>query len=186
MHEALRHHTLLQLKAGGAPSTPGLVMGNSPCRDVNTKFRGDVGGGSVTLRNLLVGTRGTARETRRLPSDDDNTQACAASGPVDHPALSVAKSPPANSSPMSTVHRLMTELLGVASEFRRLHSYSEDGTEVDADKDDEAGSLVASAVSFQSGILYLLGYGTELAVPLWAVTDLPECNRCTASEPQNF
>lgn len=186
MHEALRHHTLLQLKAGGTPPTPGLVMGNSPCRDANTKFRGDGGGGSVTLRNLLVGTRGAARESRRLPSDNDDAQACAVSSPVDHPALSVAKGPPANSSPMSTVHRLMTELLGVATEFKRLHNYSEDGTEVDADKDDEAVSLVASAVSFQSGILYVLGCCTEFAVPLWSVTDLSSCKRCTTSEPQHF
>jgi len=144
MHEALRHHTLLQLKAGGPPPAPGLSLGSNPAKDANTKFRGDSGRG-VTLRNLLVGNRSSCtQESRRLPNDDiDDTQAC---------SVAVVKDSSVSASHMSSVHRLMTELLGAATEFRRLHSGSEDCD--DDDKDDEVLSLVAAAVSQ----FYVLSY----------------------------
>lgn len=147
MHEALRHHTLLQLKAGGSPPAPGLSLGSNSAKDANTKFRGDSGGG-VTLRNLLVGNRSSCiQESRRLPSDDiDDTQAC---------SLNVFKDSSVSASHMSTVHRLMTELLGAATEFRRLYSGLEDG-DADDDKDNEVLSLVAAAVSQFYVLSYML------------------------------
>lgn len=129
MHEALRHHTLLQLKTGGPPpaSTSGGAI-NCP-KDVNTKFRGDSGSG-MTLRNLLAGNRvGSVNQ-------------CS----VEQTAMQTTKVPSGSSSSMSAVHRLMAELLGAASEFRRLHITSEGG-DADADPDDEVFTLIAAAVS---------------------------------------
>lgn len=126
---------MLQLKSRGPSPAPGSSLGSTPAKDANTKYRGDIGGG-VTLRNLLGNRSSCVREFQKLPSDDiDDTQVCSGA---------VFKDLPGSASHMSTVHRLMTELLGAAAEFKRFHSSSEDG---DADDKDDEVSLVELAVS---------------------------------------
>lgn len=131
MHEALRHHTLLQLKTVGAPpAVPGSVIISNCSRDDAAKYRGNVVGG-ISLRNLLPGgSRGAVRELRR-PADENNDT----SGPSSSAVVTCNSNTAADSwgvdmagccsetsgSPTSAVQRLMVELLGAADEFRRLH-----------------------------------------------------------------
>ncbi|CAH1731639.1 E3 ubiquitin-protein ligase mind-bomb-like isoform X1 [Aphis gossypii] len=139
MHEALRHHTLLQLKAVGAPPPPGVGYGNSR-RDPNTKFRTDGGGGTL-LRNFLAGNR-VVREFREVTNEINQpytvsvtttTSPC----PVETARTLWAAKGPAYiemfASPISAVQRLMAELLGAADEFRRLRI----STNGDVDSDDD-------------------------------------------------
>lgn len=135
MHEALRHHTLLQLKTVGTPvavaaAASGSAVTGNGSRDDAVKYRGNVVSG-ISLRNLLPGNRGAGRETRRLA--DENNDPCGPSSvaaAVCNPNTATDqwgadKCGPASSdtsgSSTSAVQRLMVELLGAADEFRRLH-----------------------------------------------------------------
>lgn len=156
MHEALRHHTLLQLKTVGPSPSPGAGVGNHP-RDSNTKFRSDSGCG-VTLRNILAGNR-AMREYRDLPQQSYDQYDLISQTSTTRPyPVETATEQWANSgssytgtftSPVSTVQRLMVELLGAADEFRRLHiSASDDDGDIDGDKrDDEITSATTTEVS---------------------------------------
>jgi len=148
MHEALRHHTLLQLKTVGTPPPPGVGLGNSP-RDPNTKFRFD-GGGGISLRNILAGNR-VVRDYAQLANDGENlyssvsrtvtSQPC----PVEQAASLWAAKGPAYlemfASPVSAVQRLMAELLGAADEFRRLRIGSSSDNDVDDNNDNDLATV---------------------------------------------
>lgn len=144
MHEALRHHTLLQLKTVGTPPPPGVGLGNSP-RDPNTKFRSD-GGGGISLRNILAGNR-VVRDYRELSDDSENMYSTVSRTVTSHPcpveqatALWAAKGPAyleMFASPVSAVQRLMAELLGAAEEFRRLRINSSSDNDADDNKDSD-------------------------------------------------
>lgn len=128
MHEALRHHTLLQLKTVGTPAAaPGSATAGHGSREDAVKYRGNVVSG-ISLRNLLPGNRSAGRESRRLA--DENNDPC---GPM---SVAVAmrnsntvtelwgadkRGPACSETSTSAVQRLMVELLGAADEFRRLH-----------------------------------------------------------------
>jgi len=183
MHEALRHHTLLQLKSVGGPSTPGSCVINGSNKDGNSKFRGEyVISSGITLRNLLAGNC-SIRDVRRMLNEDDTNNLCStasrdvASGnlcPVEQVELPPVKSPPLSNSSMSTVHRLMAELLGAADEFRRLHISSEGG-DADAEKDDEVLSLLAASVSYGDidyNVNYSLGFKLYILLNLFFSLDL--------------
>lgn len=118
MHEALRHHTLLQLKtAGTPPAAPELTAGFGVDNDSNTKFRG--GGGSVKLRKLLTGKSADDNNTHSMAGRTATTSGdfCPAEVPTKCPTYLQEML----ASPVSAVQRLMAELLGAADEFRRLH-----------------------------------------------------------------
>lgn len=159
MHEALRHHTLLQLKTVGSPSPPGAGMGNLP-RDSNTKFRSDSGCG-VTLRNILAGNR-AMREYRDLPQQgyDQYDLVSQTSTTRSYPIETATELwtnkgssyTETSASPVSAVQRLMVELLGAADEFRRLHiSASDDDGDVDPDKRD--GDITNATITEVSNII---------------------------------
>lgn len=143
MHEALRHHTLLQLKTAGTPPAPGSGLGDNSPNDSNTKFRS---GGGMTLRNLLAGK-----------SDDSNMHSVAGrtvttTGGDPYPAEQAATKCSAYlemfTSPVSAVQRLMAELLGAADEFRRLHiSSSERGNHSAAIDDGDVTPFMVSRAS---------------------------------------
>ncbi|XP_060848380.1 uncharacterized protein LOC132927810 isoform X2 [Rhopalosiphum padi] len=149
MHEALRHHTLLQLKTVGTPPAPGVGLGNSP-RDPNTKFRSD-GGGGMSLRNLLAGNR-VIRDYRELSDDNENVYSTVSRTVTSQPCpveqateLWAAKGPAyleMFASPVSAVQRLMAELLGAAEEFRRLRISA-----VGVDSDEETKSDVTTTAT---------------------------------------
>lgn len=147
MHEALRHHTLLQLKTIGSPPVPGVGLGNSPS-DPNTKFRSD-GGGGISLRNFLAGKK-ILRNFREISDDNDNMYSYVSRTVTSDPCpveqatqLWAAKGPAyleMFASPVSAVQRLMAELLGTAEEFRRLRL----GPSDEDDADDQYNDIFAS------------------------------------------
>lgn len=154
MHEALRHHTLLQLQTG-SPSSPGTGQGNGP-KDPNMKFRGD-GGSGITLRNLLASNR-FIRDCRRAEDlKDAYSVVCKTVTGVPCPAEQATEAWSAQgpgcaemfASPGSAVQRLMTELLGVADEFRRLHisSTGNSGANQNGDKKEDVAAATAPTVS---------------------------------------
>lgn len=156
MHEALRHHTLLQLKVVSAPPPPGVGYGNSR-RDPNTKFRTDGGGGTL-LRNFLAGNR-VVREFREITNDvqrqytlsvTTTTNPC----PVETARTLWAAKGPAYlemfASPISAVQRLMAELLGAADEFRRLRISNNGDVDSDDDNTDNDVTQVRIILMFMS------------------------------------
>lgn len=131
MHEALRHHTLLQLKTVGNRPTAGLdLSGNNP----KDKLRGGTDD-SMTLRNLIAGSRVFGDSRRTLDNDNgtslnncntpvtDNTRPFVTEA-IDIDLCEKAETDPSYldmfTSPMSAVQRLMAELLIAADEFRRM------------------------------------------------------------------
>lgn len=148
MHEALRHHTLLQIKTVGTPPPPGVGLGNSP-RDPNTKFRSD-GGGGISLRNILAGNR-VIRDYRELSDDFESGYSevsrtvTSLPCPVEQARELWAAKGPAYleifASPVSSVQRLMAELLGAAEEFRRLRRSSSSDNEADDNKDSDLTTI---------------------------------------------
>ncbi|XP_060860321.1 E3 ubiquitin-protein ligase mind-bomb isoform X1 [Metopolophium dirhodum] len=148
MHEALRHHTLLQIKTVGTPPPPGVGLGNNP-RDPNTKFRSD-GGGGISLRNILAGNR-VIRDYRELSDDfesgysDVSRTVTSLPCPVEQARELWAAKGPAYleifASPVSSVQRLMAELLGAAEEFRRLRTSSSSDNEADDNKDSDLTTI---------------------------------------------
>jgi len=156
MHEALRHHTLLQLKTVGSPPPPGVGMGNGRM-DPNTKFRTDGGGGTL-LRNFLAGNR-VVREFRDVTNNVDRMYSISVTTttspcPVETARNLWATKGPAYlemfASPISAVQRLMAELLGAADEFRRLR-ISTNG-DIDSDDDNTDNSVTQVRTIF---ILYI-------------------------------
>lgn len=153
MHEALRHHTLLQLKTVGTPPGHGLSIGICPNDSNAAKIRADGNGGGMSVRNHPV------RDHRTLPDDLNNMQSVISQTvmnpcPVDQTIdLWVVKGPAQLDmfpSPVSTVQRLMVELLEAANEFRRLHNDSEvDESVADTDQKDDDVATIASMVSNQ-------------------------------------
>lgn len=154
MHEALRHHTLLQLKTVGTPPAPGMDIGFIP-GDPNSNFRDD-GGSGVSLRNFLAGNR-VIREYRRFGEGNEcpviNRTVTRDPCPVQQAAELWAAKGPAYlemfASPVSAVQRLMAELLGQTDEFRRLHlnSAGDDNVSDGEKKEDDVPAAVASTVS---------------------------------------
>lgn len=146
MHEALRHHTLLQLKTVGTPPAPGVGLGNNP-RDPNTKFRSD---GGISLRNILAGNR-VVRDYRELSDDYEFGYSDVSRTVTNHPCpaeqareLWAAKGPAyleMFASPVSAVQRLMAELLGAAEEFRRSRISSSSDNEADDNKDSDPTTI---------------------------------------------
>lgn len=148
MHEALRHHTLLQLKTVGSPLASSQSLGNNS-KDDNSKYQRD-GGCGMTLRNLLTGNRSS--ECQRLPNEtsmyDMGSRTTANnSGPIEQ-LSKVQTNLETPVSPVSSVQRLMAELLGVADEFRRLHidSGCGDGT-ADTDNKNDNGDIINQTVA---------------------------------------
>jgi len=120
MHEALRHHTLLQLKTVNTPPSSGLAISENSSNDSHAKFRGTNG---TTLRNILSGKSNdgnvhsmTGRTVQLVAGGDQ----CS----VEQQAMAATKCPTyldMFTSPVSTMQSLMAELLGAADEFKRLH-----------------------------------------------------------------
>lgn len=148
MHEALRHHTLLQLKTAGSSLASGQSVGNNS-KDDNSKYQRD-GGCGMTLRNLLAGNRSS--EFRRLPNETSmhgigSRTTAINSDPIEQvPKVQTNLEMPV--SPVSSVQRLMAELLGVADEFRRFHINSEcgDGT-ADSDNKNDSGDILTTVAT---------------------------------------
>lgn len=155
MHEALRHHTLLQLKTVSTPPGHGLSIGMWSNDSNTAKIRAD-GSGGMSVRNLLGNHQ--VRDHRTLPDDLDDksvisrtvTNPCSVDQAVD---MCAAKGPTQLEmfpSPVSTVQRLMVELLEAANEFRRLHNGSEgDENVTDTDLKDDDVTTITSMVSYQ-------------------------------------
>lgn len=171
MHEALRHHTLLQLKTVGSPPPSGAGIENHP-RDSNTKFRSDSGCG-VTLRNILAGNR-VMREYRDLPqqsfdqydlvSQTSTTRPYPAETATEIWATKGSSYTETFASPISAVQRLMVELLGAADEFKRLHiSASDDDGDFDTDKRDDDITIASTTVV--SSVVLLLYIHSVLVCP---------------------
>lgn len=161
MHEALRHHTLLQLKTVGTPPGHGLSVEVWPNESNAAKIRAD-GSGGMSVRNILGNH--FVRDHRTLTDDMDDmrsvikrtvTNPC----PVDQAVDMWAAKGPAHlelfPSQVSTVQRLMIELLEAADEFRRLHIGPEgDDCVTDTDHKDDDVTTITTMVSNQL-ILYI-------------------------------
>lgn len=169
MHEALRHHTLLQLKTVSTPPGHGLSIGIWSNDSNTAKIRAD-GSGGMSVRNLLGNH--LVRDHQTLPDDLDDMQSVISRTvmnpcPVDQAVdMWAAKSPTQLEmfpSPVSTVQRLMVELLEAANEFRRLHNGSEGDENVNnTDQKDDDVAKIASMVSNHSVHVILCTVSTHI------------------------
>lgn len=163
MHEALRHHTLLQLKTVSSPPVPGIIdHRNNPVS--NSRGDGSGGGSGITLRNLLAGSRavhehenvtdkeyGVSTPLRQI----ENRIPCSEKQAAE---LWASKNPAyleMFASPVTAVQRLMAELLETADEFRRLHIDSEISDNVADDYMNDDASKTDAMVRFLAGSLHV-------------------------------
>lgn len=161
MHEALRHHTLLQLKTASSQPVPAIMdHRNNPV----LSSRGDGSGGGITLHNLLPGSRAVHEQenltdkeygvstplrqiNNRIPSSEKQAAEFWASKGSAYLEIFA--------SPVSAVQRLMAELLETADEFRRLHIDSEISDNVANDYMNDNVNKTDDMVSFLPRFVYV-------------------------------